>query len=114
MCDAPALEKLDLTRNIRAAGYSSEERAGLFSSLESDATAEIPTFLVGVLERFIKERAPWTEDLAKQHWFWGYTWEGAKPRDIFNDWLSIAYDLGFNVTDIRSEKKGVRPDRNRP
>jgi hypothetical protein len=91
------LDKLGLTRNIRAAGYSNEERAGLFSSLESDATAEIPTFLVSVLERFIKDKASWTEDLAKQRWFWGYTWEGAKSKDIFNDWLSIAYDLGFTI-----------------
>lgn len=94
------LEKLDLSRNIRAAGYASQERANLFSSLGSDAVAEMPTFLIRILERFIKEKASWTEDLVKQRWFWGYTWEGSKPKDIFYDWMSLAYDLGFAVPSL--------------
>ncbi|MCM1984754.1 hypothetical protein [Lyngbya confervoides] len=93
------LEKLGLSRSIRAAGYSHEERATLFSGHESNDKAEIPPFLVRVLDRFVAEKKPtWTEDLAKQTWFWGYTWEGAKPKDTFNDWLSLTVDLGFAVS----------------
>jgi hypothetical protein len=92
------LEKLDLSRSIRAAGYSFEERANLFSGHESNDEAEIPPFLVKILERFVKERKSfWSEEIARQVWFWGYTWEGSKPKDIFNDWLSLVVDLGFSV-----------------
>lgn len=93
------LEKLGLSRSIRAAGYSQEERATLFSGHESNDKAEIPPFLVRVLDRFVADKkSAWTEELAKQTWFWGYTWEGAKPKDTFNDWLSLTVDLGFAVS----------------
>lgn len=91
------LAKLNLSRNIQAAGYTDREQAKLFSNNDNDAVAEIPPFLVKILERFIQDKSPWSEHTAKNHWFWGYTWEGAKPKDIFNDWLSIAIDLGFAV-----------------
>jgi hypothetical protein len=89
------LEKLSLSRTLQAAGYSNHEQANLFSSNESDAIAEIPPFLVRILEPFICKKSSWSEDKAKQRWLWGYTWEGAKPRDTFNDWLNIIVDLGF-------------------
>jgi hypothetical protein len=91
------LEKLNLSRTLQAAGYSNQEQANLFSNKENDPIAEIPPFLVKILERFIKDKSPWSEDIAKQRWLWGYAWEGAKPRDTFNDWLNITIDLGFVV-----------------
>jgi hypothetical protein len=92
------LEKLNLSQKLQAAGYSSQEQANLFSNNDNDPTAEIPPFLVTVLGRVIQDKSPWSEELAKKSWFWGYTWEGAKTKDIFNDWLSIAVDLGFALT----------------
>ena len=89
------LAKLNLSRTIQAAGYTDREQAKLFSNNDSDPVAEIPPFLVKILERFIQDKSPWSYQIAKNNWFWGYTWESANPKDIFNDWLSIAMDLGF-------------------
>jgi hypothetical protein len=92
------LEKLSLSQKLQAAGYDRQEQANLFFNNDNDPIAEIPPFLVTVLGRFIQDKSPWSEELAKKSWFWGYTWEGAKTKDIFNDWLSIAVDLGFALT----------------
>lgn len=89
------IEKLSLPRSIKSAGYGDDERANLFSGTGGNATAEIPPFLVKTLERLVKAKSSWSLSVANQNWFWGYTWEGAKPRDVFHDWLNLAVDLGF-------------------
>ena len=97
------LDKLALSPKIRAAGYSSDECANLFSSHSSDAVAKIPPFLVQVLDRLLKDKSCWTDSSAKQNWFWGYTWEGAKTKDIFTEWLNLAVDLGFAIPSSQSQ-----------
>ncbi len=37
----------------------------------------------------------WTFADAEREWFWGYTWEGVKPKDTYFEWMSIVRELGF-------------------
>jgi hypothetical protein len=95
----PILEKLDLPRELGREGYAREEKAELFSGSESNATAEFPPFLVDLLGHLIQQSdRPLTEAFAKQHYFWGYIWYGTKTKDIFQDWMNLAIDLGFAQT----------------
>ena len=93
------LNTLNLSPRISSAGYADEERANLFSSNGSRVTAEIPPFLImRILERLLQHKSSQSEEIAKQYWFWGYIWEGAKTKEIFNTWLGFAVDLGFATT----------------
>jgi hypothetical protein len=87
------LAKLGVTPKARAAGYFENERAGLFSRLDDAAEAQFPAFLVETIRRVLN--GDWTFALAEREWFWGYTWEGVKPRDTYFEWMSIVCELGF-------------------
>ncbi|WP_175916080.1 hypothetical protein [Burkholderia sp. BCC1638] len=87
------LAKLGVTPKARAAGYGDSERAGLFSSLDDAAEPQFPAFLVAAIRRLLN--GDWTLALAEREWFWGYTWEGVKPKDTYFEWMSIIRELGF-------------------
>ncbi|MGK3990746.1 hypothetical protein WME99_47310 [Sorangium sp. So ce136] len=87
------LAKLGVTPKARAAGYVDNERAGLFSRLDDAAEAQFPPFLVATIRRVLN--GDWTFALAEREWFWGYTWEGVKPKDTYFEWMSIVRELGF-------------------
>jgi hypothetical protein len=87
------LAKLGVTPKTRAAGYIDGERAGLFSRTDDAAEPLFPPFLVETIRRVLN--GDWTFALAEREWFWGYTWEGVKPKDSYFEWTSIVSLLGF-------------------
>ena len=87
------LARLGVTPKARATGYVDGERAGLFSRLDDAAEPRFPAFLVETIRRLLN--GDWTFALAEREWFWGYTWEGVKPRDTYFEWMSIVRELGF-------------------
>jgi len=88
------LRKLGITPKARSAGYGEEERALLFKPLDDNAEPVFPAFLQGVLERLLRGNT-WTLGTAEHEWCWGYTWEAAKPAEVFQDWMSLACEVGF-------------------
>uniref|UniRef100_B8HZR9 Uncharacterized protein n=1 Tax=Cyanothece sp. (strain PCC 7425 / ATCC 29141) TaxID=395961 RepID=B8HZR9_CYAP4 len=89
------LKKIDL--RPKPEGYTDDDRAMLFSSLDDSADAVFPPFLISILERLLQEGSSWTLNTAKREWFWGYTWKTAKPKEIFEDWMGLACDLQFAI-----------------
>lgn len=87
------LARLAVTPKARAAGYVDGERAGLFSRVDDAAEAQFPPFLVEAISRLLA--GDWTFARAEREWFWGYTWEGVKPKDTYFEWMSILRALGF-------------------
>jgi len=87
------LAKLGVTPKARAAGYVDGERAGLFSRVDDAAEAQFPPFLVAAIARLLS--GDWTFALAEREWFWGYTWEGIKPKDTYFEWMAVLRELGF-------------------
>ncbi|MBD1999298.1 hypothetical protein H6G00_22245 [Leptolyngbya sp. FACHB-541] len=88
------LKKLDL--RPKPEGYTEDDRAMLFSSLDDSADAVFPPFLISILEHLLQSSS-WTLNTAKREWFWGYTWKTAKPKEIFEDWMGLACDLQFAI-----------------
>jgi len=88
------LAKLKVSPKARAAGYLEAECAGLFSTSEDDAEPRWPPFLTEIVRRLLGGRS-WTLDDAEREWFWGYAWEGAKPKETFLEWMSFACTTGF-------------------
>lgn len=85
--------RLGVTPKARAAGYADSERAGLFSRLDDAAEPLFPPFLVATIRRLLN--GDWSLALAQREWFWGYTWEGVKPKDIYQEWMALIRELGF-------------------
>ena len=88
------LQKLKISAKASAAGYGENERAMLFDNLDDRAEAVFPPFLVRILEKLL-QGSPWTQQVADREWFWGYSWQEAKPKNTFIEWMSLACDLGF-------------------
>ncbi|GAB4542685.1 MAG: hypothetical protein Tsb0014_35680 [Pleurocapsa sp.] len=94
------LGKLDLTVQAKSEGYDLDERAYLFDSLDENARAVFPAFLVQILDRLLLQNQSWTMEAAKREWFWGYTWEKAKPNDIFIEWMTLACEIEFAKNEL--------------
>ena len=47
----------------------------------------------------------WTFALAEREWFWGYTWEGVKPKDTYFEWMSIVRDAGLRKAAARRQER---------
>lgn len=105
------LAKLGVTPKARAAGYVDSERAGLFSRLDDSAEPLFPPFLVEVIKRLLN--GDWTFALAEREWFWGYTWEGVKPKDVYFEWMAIARTLGFAKEAVGAKTADAYTARNR-
>jgi len=85
------LGKLAVPPKALTQGYEESERAPLFTTTDDHAEAVMPPFLAKIaLDAMQREGFTWTYNRAMSSWFWGYTWLGAKPRDIFNEWITIA------------------------
>ena len=93
------LGKLDLTQQAKSEGYDLDERAYLFDSLDDNTRAVFPAFFGQILDRLLQNRS-WTIEAAKREWFWGYTWEKAKPNDIFIDWMTLACEIEFAKNEL--------------
>jgi hypothetical protein len=89
------LARLDITPKARASGYSPSERALLFDPLGDSAEPQFPHFLRAIANRTFKHAVTWDLDRAREEWFWGYCWEGAKTADVFKDWMALLSDLGL-------------------
>ena len=87
------LAKLGVTPKARAVGYVDSERAGLFSRVDDAAEAQFPPFLIEMIRRLLS--GDWTFPRAEREWFWGYTWEGVKPKDTYFEWMSVLRELRF-------------------
>ncbi|MBX7222572.1 MAG: hypothetical protein K1Y36_21675 [Blastocatellia bacterium] len=88
------LKKMGLPKTAPAAGYQDTERARLFDPLDDTAEPEFPQFLAQLIMYLLTGKA-WKLDLAEREWFWGYTWEGAKPKEIFTEWMALICEMGF-------------------
>ena len=105
------LARLDITPKARSSGYAPDERAVLFDPLGDSAEPQFPHFLRAIANRALKKAVTWDLDRAREEWFWGYCWEGAKPADVFKDWMALLSDLalvqetgtGDNIRDKRYE-----------
>jgi hypothetical protein len=89
------LAKLRIPPKARAAGYGEDERAFLFSDFDDIAQVRFPFFLSALIRRLVVERTSWTFEVAKREWFWGYTWEGAKERTIYQEWMNLLCEIRF-------------------
>ncbi|MBD2198564.1 MULTISPECIES: hypothetical protein [Calothrix] len=88
------LSKLGITPKAQKQGYEPKERAWLFDGLDDAAIAVFPPFMKKIIGRLLQEKNwVWTLEVAEKEWFWGYIWEGAKPKDIFIDWMALACEL---------------------
>lgn len=105
------LAKLGVTPKARAAGYVDTERAGLFSRLDDAAEPIFPPFLVETVRRVLN--GDWTLALAEREWFWGYTWEGVKPKDTYFEWMAIVRELGFAKEQPGAKKADAHTARTR-
>jgi len=90
-----ALRKYDISAPARSRGYRDDERAATFSRTDDSAQVAMPAFLMRVIRRLLVEHQPWTLNSAEREWFWGYTWEGNKPKDVYLDWMTLACEAGF-------------------
>jgi hypothetical protein len=99
------LGRLDVTQQARAAGYRDDERAWLFNRLDDVAEAVFSPFLQELISGLLKN-PKFNYSQARREWFWGYTWQTAKPQDIFQDWLALCVELGF--AEIAPEEAGAR------
>lgn len=87
------LVKLGVSPKARAAGYLDSERARLISRLDDSAEPLFPAFLVKTIKDLLN--GDWSLARAEHEWFWGYTWEGVKPKDTYFEWMSLICELGF-------------------
>ena len=89
------LGRLDITAKARSSGYASDERAMLFDPLGDSAEPKFPHFVRAIANRALKNAVTWDLERAREEWFWGYCWEGAKPAEVFRDWMALLSDLGL-------------------
>lgn len=90
------LERMAVSTKAKSLDYSDDERCGLFSTLDDKAIAQVPAFLLRIYEHLLSgETARWSYERAKEEWFWGYTWEGPRPKDTFAHWMVLLVHLGI-------------------
>jgi hypothetical protein len=98
------LERMAVSTKAKSLDYSESERCGLFSTLDDRAVAQVPAFLLRIYEYLLTagENGTWDYERAKREWFWGYTWEGTKPKDTFAHWMVLLVELGIAEDDGQS------------
>lgn len=97
------LPKLGISAAARSAGFSEDERAMLFDTLDQNAVPKLPPLLVRLNERWISQKKDWNYSVAQREFFWGSMWEGAKPADVFHEWMHLAQELGFAKPPVMPE-----------
>jgi hypothetical protein len=102
------LPRLGVATKALNNGYGEDERAQLFERLDNTGQPAFPPFLVSLIERLLREpKYPWKFKVAEQEWFWGYTWDGAKPREIFQDWMALLCKLKFAHIPAQTTKEKI-------
>ena len=89
------LQRMKLSPQAKAAGYHDSERFGLFTTLDQHAAPQLPAFLHRLCDWLVARGQEWSYAAAEQEWFWGFTWEGAKPLDVFVQWMALSCEVGF-------------------
>jgi hypothetical protein len=89
------LQRIKVSPQAKAAGYQDTERCGLFTTLDENAAPQLPAFLHRVCDYLVARGEEWSFEAAQKEWFWGYTWEGARPLDIYIQWMVLLCDLGY-------------------
>ena len=89
------LGRMKVSPQAKAAGYHDAERFSLFTTLDENAEPQLPAFLHRLCDWLVSRGQEWSYDAAQQEWFWGYTWEGAKPLDAFIQWMALLCEAGF-------------------
>ncbi len=89
------LGRMRVSPQAKAAGYHDDERFGLFTTLDENAEPRLPPFLYRLCDRLVSRGQEWSFDAAQQELFWGYTWEAAKPLDVFIQWMALLCETGF-------------------
>ncbi|NLX97799.1 MAG: hypothetical protein GXY83_16670 [Rhodopirellula sp.] len=89
------LQRMRVSAQAKAAGYQDSERFGLFTTLDEGAEPQLPAFLHRLCDWLVVRGQEWSYEAAEQEWFWGYTWEGAKPLDMFVQWMALLCEVGF-------------------
>lgn len=75
-------------------GYGAEDGPRLWVGEDSQARPEVPPLLVALVRRHLWHRKI-DQDQFGRAFLWGYTWDNARPSDIFQEWMRIACDLGW-------------------
>jgi hypothetical protein len=89
------LQRMKVSSPAKAAGYQDIERCGLFTTLDENAAPQLPAFLHRLCDYIVAQREEWSYEAAEREWFWGYTWEGARPLDTYIQWMALLCDLGY-------------------
>ena len=102
------IERLGLSPAAAPKGYdSAKDAARLWAGEGPETHPEVPAFLVRsiALRLFHHQGAPFTMEAVKPDWFWGFTWDGNRPSDIFREWMTVAVDLGWVELEVTGKKK---------
>ena len=89
------LQRMKVSLQAKAAGYQDAERCGLFTTLDEHAAPQLPAFVHRLCDYLVARGLEWSYEAAENEWFWGYTWEGARPLDTYIHWMALLCDLGY-------------------
>jgi len=89
------LQRMKVSPQAQAAGYQDTERCGLFTTLDEHAAPQLPAFVHRLCAYLVAQGKEWSYETAQNEWFWGYTWEGARPLDTYIHWMALLCDLGY-------------------
>ena len=89
------LQRMKVSPQAKAAGYQDTERCGLFTTLDEHAVPQLPAFVHRLCDYLVARGQEWSYEAAESEWFWGYTWEGARPLDTYIQWMALLCDLGY-------------------
>jgi hypothetical protein len=99
------LQRMKVSPQAQAAGYQDTERCGLFTTLDGYAAPQLPAFVHRLCDYLVARGEDWSYKDAENEWFWGYTWEGARPLDTYIHWMALLCDLGYAYeTSTRTRK----------
>lgn len=100
------IEKLVLSPAAAPKGYGSEDTAHLWVGQGPEARPDVPPFFLHSIVPRLRSELTLTPDAVRSDWFWGYTWDGNRPSDIFREWMAVAVDLGWAIYEAPEKKKG--------
>ena len=89
------LQRIKVSPQAKVAGYQDTERCGLFTTLDEHAVPQLPAFVHRVCDYLVARGQEWSYEAAEHEWFWGYTWEGARPLDIYIQWMALLCVLDY-------------------
>lgn len=102
----PELDRLGHSPAAAPKGYGPKDAARLWVGQGKEARPETPPFLLQsiVMKLFQHQEMPITFDNVKADWYWGFVWDSKNITDIYQEWMTVAKDLGW-VEAVSAEKK---------